>query len=550
MRFIPHDYSNSTKKWEEVLGAKLFSREIYLQQENELSYTRVAKQFLGIYDSDYDMKEYLHTLSNKEMNWTFLFRNLPKAIDAQQRTEIVNILQMHREKPLSINRFMAFFAGKNLLPLMDTPYKEHFVNTLRTWLEFLQIRYPQLISTQLQRIFLDFIKWSNYHFPLWHSQAPFETMMPRVMWYGPAKESEAYYLYFLYLFGCDLIVFEPNGENIFTAYGMSTIPTEILPNTGDLFDFPFEKPVQVQTVTSRASEEVSRHLYNNTSMNFPWKYAEYETRSRILNTTYDELFLLSKAQLYLREGFEEEGNLIYLPVLFTKIEGVSLNRLDYNRKVRSLHEQELTFTATSFPLMPLQKSNMQFHIRDSSSNGQLDAEKLMQLAIWPFKNLQLGAQRNVAKTIIRFINSDMIQPLPQQSKIEHEQYLFGQLLLIPEEIIRLYQQFDYSYSNPTILIFKEEASGQMQRQDAILLVFANMLGFDVIIYSPGGSLSIEHYIKEQIISTHRLEKISFDEKLLDVLESSANAENPANKSNLKSLFNKISKRYKNNNNNL
>ena len=72
------------------------------------------------------------------------------------------------------------------------------------------------------------------------------------------------------------------------------------------------------------------------------------------------------------------------------------------------------------------------------------------------------------------------------------------------------------------MIFKEEQSGQMQRQDAVLLLFASMLGFDVVIFSPGGSLSIEHYISGQLLNTYRLEKISFDETLTNLLSVSKN----------------------------
>ncbi len=513
MRLIPHNDENPMKKWEEVVSDKLFMRPVYLTGEGEVQYSRVAKQFLGVHNNAYDMQEYLYTLTNSGVAWTLLFNDLPKEIDATKRTEIVNILQMHRENPITLNRFMAFFAGKQLLPLMNTKYRDHFIATLRSWLEFLETRYPNLKSNKLQRIFLDFVKWSNYHFPKWLEQQDFDNSPPRIMWYGPAKESEALFLYFLYLFGCDIVIFEPDGTDILVPYGITGFPTETLGEASELFDFPFDKPVRVQTVTSQAAEQVQQHLYDNAAINYPWKYAEFETRTRILNTTYDELFILSDAQLYLREGFTDEADVVYLPVLFAKIEGVSNNIQDYAGKLRRLQQRELTHVATKFPLLPLQKSNMQFHMRDASTNGALDEEKMMRLSIWPFKNMPIGAQRNIAKTMKRVIESDYILAKPGKTKQAHEQYLFGQMLLVPTEIMRLYQQFDYSFMNPTIVIFKEEQSGDMQRQDAVLLVFLSMLGFDVLIFSPGASLSIEHYITGQLLNTYRLEKISFDETL-------------------------------------
>jgi hypothetical protein len=513
MLLLPHNYEESIKKWEEVISDKLFMRPIYLLSENEIQYSRVAKQFLGIHSNTYDMQEYLYTLVNSGMNWTLLFNNLPKEIDHTKRTEIVNILQMHRKKPITLNRFMAFFAGKQLLPLMNTKYRNHFVNTLRSWLEFLQKRYPNLISDQLQRIFLDFVKWSNYYFPKWLEENDFEKVPPKILWYGPAKESEALFVYFTYLFGCDVVVFEPDGTDIFKTYGITDFPTVSLQEKSELFDFPFEKPVIVQTITSQAAEQVQQHLYDNTAINFPWKYVDYETRARILNTTYDELFLLSEAPLYLREGFADQERVVYLPVLFAKIEGVSNPIQEYAQKIAQLKRRNYTHVATKFPLLPLQKSNMQFHMRDASTNGQLDSEKIMQLAIWPFRNMSLGAQRNIAKTMIRVIESDYILPIPGQTRQMHEQYLFGQMLVAPIEIMRLYQQFDYSSTNPTMVVFKEDQSGEMQRQDAVFLVFLSMLGFDVFIFSPGATLSIEHYIVGNLLNTHRLEKVSFNETL-------------------------------------
>ena len=120
MRLIPLNYEEQLKKWEEVVSEKLFMRPIYLRSDEDLKYSRVAKQFLGAYSNSYEMQEYLYTLTNSSVKWTLLFHQLPKEIDPTKRTEIVNILQMHREKPISLNRFMAFFAGQQLLPLMNS----------------------------------------------------------------------------------------------------------------------------------------------------------------------------------------------------------------------------------------------------------------------------------------------------------------------------------------------------------------------------------------------------------------------------------------------
>ena len=130
MHFIAHNFVEQTNEWEKIVGSKLHTRPIYLQEGQTLHHTRIAMQLLGIEDNEYHMKEYIYALANK-IDWTLIFHNLPKIIDPTKRTEIVNILQLHQQSPLSLNRFMAFFAGKQLLPIMNTKYRDHFVASLR-----------------------------------------------------------------------------------------------------------------------------------------------------------------------------------------------------------------------------------------------------------------------------------------------------------------------------------------------------------------------------------------------------------------------------------
>lgn len=542
MKLVPHNFDEQATKWQEVISEKLFRRPIYLVEEQEIQYSRIAKQFLGIYGNEYEMKEYLYTLTNGNIEWTLLFNHLPKEIRAEDRTAIVDILQLNRENPISLNRFMAFFAGKQLLPLMNTKYRNHFVDTLRHMLSILETRYPKFKSHNVQRVFLDFVKWSNYYFPKWLEENDFENAIPKIFWYGPLKESEAFFVYFLYLFGFDVVIFKPDGADDFVNYGITDFPTERLENEVDVFEFPFEKPLQVQTMTAQAENMVQEHLYSNAALNYPWKYAEYETRTRILNTTYDELFILSKAQLYLREGFTDEAGIVYLPVLFAKIEGVSENMKDYAQKLNTLIESELTHVLTKFPLLPVQKSNMQFHMRDASENGKLVADKIMSLSIWPYKTMPVGAQRNIARTMIRLIEGDYIPHLSGQSVETHKQYLFGQVLLIPQEIMRLYQQFDYSFNNPKIIIFKEKQSPPLERQDAVMLTFLSLLGFDLFVFNPEGSIDLEQYIQPGIMNKYRLEKISFDENLKEILALNNRRTDFKSKEGILSVIKKIAKK--------
>jgi hypothetical protein len=117
------------------------------------------------------------------------------------------------------------------------------------------------------------------------------------------------------------------------------------------------------------------------------------------------------------------------------------------------------------------------------------------------------------------------------------------MLVTPMEIMRMYQQFDYSYLNPTYVLFKEEQSGDMQIQDAVLLVFLNMLGFDVFIFNPAGTLAIEHFIADRLLNSYKLEKTSFDTTFERLVATPVVVDDDLTvKIDLKSIFKRISRR--------
>lgn len=541
IRFQPIDYNDpSAQQWESIITQPLPSRPAYTKSDTAIQYTRVAQVMLGIFDDEHNMKEYLYSLKSLPIGWTMLFDSLPKAIEPETRTEIVNILQIHKQSALSLNRMLAFFTARQLLPLTNTPYKQHIVQAFKSWLELMDKRYPKLSHPNLQRIFLDLAKWSKHYFPLWMKEAPFEERMPKILWYGEMTESEAYFIHFLYLFGCDIVIFEPTGENPLEKYGLSGVPATKLASTSPLFEFPYEKPLQVQTVTARTYETIKQNFYESSKINYPWKYLDHETRTVMLNTTYDEMFIVSEGKMEHREGFDADDEHVYLPVIFGKIDGVSANLQEYADQLKRLRDNPLSQMVHAFPLIEPQRANMQYYVQDASTNGELDAEKMIQMRNWPYKELPVANQRNIAKTIIRLIDLKIIERLPHETDVDYKGYIMGQLFKLQDETLRLYRQFDYSYENPKYILFIEEEA-KMQRGDAVLLTFLAFLGFDVFIFSPGGGMNIELFLTERIVMTHRLEKIEFHLKLEDILHE-RNTPQENRRISLRNILNRIKRR--------
>ena len=518
----PIDYSDVTgQEWEGILTQTVANRASFLEDANQVQYTRVVQHMLGVFDDAHHMQDYLYTLKSLPINWTLLFDELPKAINPATRTEIISILQLHKEQPLSINRMVAFFSGRDLLPLMNTKYRAHMAACFKQWLEKIEAQYPKLSHPNNQRIFLDLTKWCQHYFPIWIQQAE----PPKILWYGDMTESEAYFIYFLYLFGCDLVIFHPEGKNTLAQYGLQIAPEVKLALTVPLFDFPHDKPLQVKTMTARSSDLVRQTIFETSNVNYPWKYLDFETRPIFLNTTYDEMFILNTAKMELREGFDADETSVYLPVLFGKIEGVTNYLPQYQDMLKKLQRQELTLLTNEFPLIEPQRANMQFYVKDASINGELNAEKMIQMANWPYKTAPAANQLNIARTIIQMIDLGLLQRLPNESDTDYKGYIMGQLFKLPQEVLRLYRQFDYSYDNPTYAVFVEE-NVQVQRSDATLLIFLACLGFDVLLFAPGSEMTVEPYLTQPILMVHRLEKIEFHLKLEELLVENKVQEQP------------------------
>lgn len=64
-----------------------------------------------------------------------------------------------------------------------------------------------------RRVLLDVSKFSLNHLNPWLEKNDIEREMPKVVWYGDATKSQLYFLYYLMLVGCDVLLFHPAGND-------------------------------------------------------------------------------------------------------------------------------------------------------------------------------------------------------------------------------------------------------------------------------------------------------------------------------------------------
>ena len=369
----------SFETWLPILNKRIPERPHYKKEQGTVHIGQVAARFLGIPLDEDEYYNRLYDYVHKEIPGILLISqdHLDKTIPNEQFKAIQKVLNINREQQLSINRLVAFLDGEQLLlkpsiPSVFRKIREAMIATIQL---FSTNEIDGIKSNELQRILVDLIKWSNNHLFEMLKKASIETNMPKFIWYGNAKKSHQYFLYYLIKLGCDVLVFNPSGTDPLSIMDHEQQLTFVhkFPEYTDPEPFPTEKRSRKATVAYRASQEIEAILNHEGSGLFkPWQLRDYTPSSVTLKTTYDELFILGKEKAMIRPNFEVKNGLVKIPTIFAKIQGVSSNRKEYWEHLHSLSELENILLIKQLPLTRSINNDFRFHYRNAlSENGEL-----------------------------------------------------------------------------------------------------------------------------------------------------------------------------------
>lgn len=513
----------SFETWLPILNKRIPERPHYMKEQGTIHIGQVAARFLGI---PLDKDEYynqLYDYVHKEIPGIQLISqdHLDKSISNEQFKAIQKVLNINREQQLSINRFVAFLDGEQLLlkPSYPSVFRKIREAMMATIQQFSTNEKDGLKSNELQRILVDLIKWSNNHLDEFLKKVSIETNMPKFIWYGNAKKSHQYFLYYLIKLGCDVIVFNPSGSDPLSILDHEQHLTFVhkFPEYADPEPFPIEKRSRKATVAYRASQEIEAILNHEGSGLFkPWQLRDYTPSSVTLKTTYDELFILGKEKAMIRPNFEVKNGLVKIPTIFAKIQGVSSNRKEYWEHLHSLIELDNILLIKQLPLTRSINNDFRFHYRNALSvNGELNIQKMMEANYWKYGHLPLGLQTGIATAIKNSCASPKLKSIHQETEEAVKIYLFTQGMQIPAEIVRVMQKFDYSQEVPKLVLYNNGINGTFSRSDAALFLLLNQFGMDIIIYNPPGLNDIENFLDDKIFDTHWLEDLVFEQEYKD-----------------------------------
>lgn len=508
----------SLETWQQTLRKPIVERPQYRLDQGTIHVGQVVARFLGMpIDEDEYYNQLVDYIHENEWGLSLISEDaVDKRIDNQHFQSIQKVLNINQEQNLSINRFVAFLDGEQLIlkskiPALHRKLREAMIETVKL---FSETENQGIKNNDIRRVLVDVVKWSFNHLQPALDAVDLKINLPKFLWYADYNKSHFYFIYYLLKLGCDIIVFSPSGKDILSEVDPNGELSFVHKYPGQKVaePFPTEKRSRKSTVAYRASREIETILNSEGSGLYkPWQLRDYTPSSITLKTTYDELFLLSKEVAMIRPDFQVENGVVKIPTVFAKVQGVSRNRKEYWDRIHSISQGENSLLINQFPFSSSVNNDFRFHYRDAlGRDGLLDPDKVIRSNYWKYSHLPTGLQKGISNAIRNICAKPALKPIHKETVDDVKIYLFTQGMQIPPNILKLLQKFDYSQVVPKLVLYNNELNGTMTRTDAALLLLLNQFGIDIILYNPPGHNDIENFVDEHLYDIHWLEDVVFD----------------------------------------
>ena len=332
--------------------------------------------------------------------------------------------------------------------------------------------------------------------------------IPVVLYYGDISQSEMYFLNFMTQCGFDTVYITPNKTNLHTAVDKNLnglMQIFELPQSKESGTYPTKAiKTKVATVAYNAERDLDTMLYGGDtgiyrSFQFP------NSQSVTLKTTFEEISILWKQEAKFRTGFATSGNLVSVPNIFAKISGVENGDIGkYWDDVR----QKLTPDT----FLTIKKNNPEKEpdadlsvYRQFYRNGEYDIEKLKASTVNKFSYLPDRIQDMLLYKLQETASSGFI-------KLQGDELMCSIIyhgMNLTKRFMQIIQRFDFTRSIPK-LIYIDAVEDTFSLWECINLVFCNLIGFDILIYTPTGYKNIETFVSNDAFEEHIMNQFLYD----------------------------------------
>ena len=331
------------------------------------------------------------------------------------------------------------------------------------------------------------------------------------IYFGGCKtETEALFLKFLSRLPVDVLLLVPNLED--TCCLQDKLLYEIhYPYTLLLQKYPQENTaLQMRTAAYQAERELDTILYQDSGFYRNQQYTK--ATSVTLKTTYEEIRILWKEELKYRPNFSVVGENVNMPVIFAKVAGVR-NRLlgAYWSEIKELLTED-TILIQKTPYIEKNAENpIKPFVTEFYKRGALQKEKIKAHSSYAYGFLREEIQEYMLDKLQFFIDQNSIKGIFENGT---EYTIVAVALHLQKEWLRKIQNFDFTKKNPKV-VYLHTGEKKVTLEDAILLAYLNVLGFDIVLFVPTGYQTIEPYFRGKVLEEHQFGEYMYDLQLPD-----------------------------------
>lgn len=330
--------------------------------------------------------------------------------------------------------------------------------------------------------------------------------IPKVLYYGKIKDQEVYFLEFLFNVGCDILYI--NTENVKNLKLDSISKKKIYPQNCILPSFPTkEQIVSQETSGLQAQKEVENNYYNEDVIR-PFQFQDYKAKIVPLKFSYGELWNLWEADSNIRPGFKARNKEVYIPTICCKINGIEDDKI-FEERLEKLSDRGNCIVYDNCKLVHNQTIDLlnelifNKSLKDFYRNGVFRIEDFKNSSLYKYRHLRKGIQDRVLKFALnKDVSSFNRQDWKDWSKC------FWVLFNLEEKILDLWQQFDYGFQVPKVIIYHNNEL-YFNEYDRIFIKILWYLDFDILSFSPIGYCDIEDLFHEnEELNVFQLDELS------------------------------------------
>ena len=340
---------------------------------------------------------------------------------------------------------------------------------------------------------------------------------PKCIYYGNIERHDVYFLMLLYLMDFDVLYINPLKEEYFNEIDKDNL-SKCIKSLSILNIESFkeraskgEEIEKAQTITKQIQKDIQEELFSDNNIFKPWQFRNGYTKSLLLDTILEDIFIYFNEPAKLRQGFKVEVDTIKVPCFFYKIDGEYRDVLEYQRLVRYCTENPNTLFFNTGYISRDEKFNDDMYkmMFLRLGDGTFDIEAIKKLPEYKFSKYNEEVQNFILEKFNETIldKSLFVKPLGNEETLK----FLSVILSLNELIVRLIDNFDFTSNIPKIVIYLDEEN-TISDSMVMLLGYIHKIGIDIIIFNPSGLTNLNKVIRKERFSYIRLEKMEYESK--------------------------------------